>query len=90
MSKSEGHCSVCHAHFVNPRAFDMHFGRDGEHLDPATQLRRDGQPRYVARHRTFGVTWALAFYGVTPANYGQGLAGDADNEDDDTDSVDDE
>jgi hypothetical protein len=70
-SKVEGHCAVCCAHFANPRAFDMHFGRDDEHLDPATAKRRDGQPRFIARVRPGGTTWAIAFYGKKPKDFGR-------------------
>lgn len=70
-SPVEAHCATCHAHFSTPRAFDAHFARDGSHLDPATVRRRDGRPRFVARERPLGVTWAPAFYGTPPTGYGR-------------------
>lgn len=49
----------------------MHFGRNGEHLDPATATRRDGKPTFVARVRPGGTTWAVAHYGKIPVNFGR-------------------
>jgi hypothetical protein len=85
-SKSEGHCAGCCAHFATSKAFDMHFGPGDTHLDPAVAVRRDGKPRFVARQRPGGVTWALAFYGTIPTNFGRrGPSADVEVDDDEPD-----
>ncbi len=72
-SYREAHCTVCCAHFVSTKASDKH-RRRGVCMDPAGMTRRDGQPLFVERARTSGVTWALAFYGTLPAHWGHPAA----------------
>jgi hypothetical protein len=70
-SYREAHCTVCCEHFVSTKAANRH-RKHGVCVDPSTLTRRDGQPLFVQRVRTAGVTWALAFYGTLPTHWDRG------------------
>lgn len=41
-SGNECHCVKCCLNFGGERAFESHFGKGGEHLDPAVLIKKDG------------------------------------------------
>jgi len=55
----ECHCPTCHLLFNNIDAFDRHRRRN-VCLDPATELRRDGEPAFQPVRRKSGETWGLS------------------------------
>ena len=52
---------MCCAHFTNTKAFDAHLLEEGCQA-PGSIMRRDGQPKFIIRERSFGPVWALADY----------------------------
>jgi hypothetical protein len=64
-SRIEGHCTLCHSHFFNPKAFDAHLTAEGCR-PPATVARRDGQPRLHPVSTPYGELWRLVNYRPLP------------------------
>jgi hypothetical protein len=67
-SLREAHCVRCCRQFASNAAADAHTLTEGC-LDPATALRRDGRPKFVARERRFGPVWSVAYYGQRPTHW---------------------
>lgn len=61
----EAHCTMCHRHFFNPKAFDAHLSAGGCH-DPKVVTRRDGRPRLQLTTTPYGELWRLVNYRPLP------------------------
>ncbi len=75
---SQAHCSSgCHAHFGSVAGFDRH-RTTGHCVDPATVMRRNGEPFFRKAETPLGVTWVENQTRVHPGHARRLAAKDSD------------